>query len=57
MHKIWFAAQQNQRLTLDFLDRRGNPFKLLIYLSLLKPVYLLSKPVASLIFKAWRYDR
>lgn len=57
MHNIFFATQQTVRFPLEALEKRGNPFKLLICLNLLSLVYLLSKPVASLIFKAWRCGR
>jgi len=57
MHNIFFAAQHNVRFPLAALDMHGNPFKLLIYLNLFSLVYLLSKPVGSLIFKAWRCGR
>ena len=57
MHNIFFATQQNVRFPLGALEKPGNPFKLLICLNLLSLVYLLSKPVASLIFKAWRCGR
>lgn len=57
MHNIFFATQHNVRFPLAALNKPGNPFKLLIYLNLFGPVYLLSKPVGSLIFKAWRCGR
>lgn len=54
MHKIFFAAQQKMRFALEPLKNRRSSFKLLIYLNLFNAVYLLSKPVGALIFKAWR---
>lgn len=54
MHKIFFAAQQKAHSPQRCLNKHGNSFKLLIYFNLLNVVYLLSKPVGSLIFKAWR---
>jgi hypothetical protein len=54
MHKIFFAAQQKVSFAQKRLKNRRNSFKLLIYLNFLNPVYLLSKPVGALIFKAWR---
>ena len=54
MHKIFFAAQQKVSFSLKPFKDHGNSFKLLIYLNLFFAVYLLSKPVGPLIFKAWR---
>jgi hypothetical protein len=57
MHKIFFAAQQKVSFVQKPLNNRRSSFKLLIYLDFFSAVYLLSKPVGALIFKAWRCAR
>ena len=57
MHKIFFAAQQKVSFVQKPLNNRRSSFKLLIYLDFFNAVYLLSKPVGALIFKAWRCAR
>ena len=54
MHKILFAAQQASSAPLERSKNRECSFKLLIFMNFLKRVYLLSNPVGTLIYKAWR---
>jgi hypothetical protein len=54
MHKILFAAQQASSAPLERSKNRECSFKILIFKDFLKRVYLLSNPVGTLIYKAWR---